>query len=140
MNETRAMQEWIQGCLDADDSGYMTLEHCDGVPGSCALYYLGTELRCRETDVEGNTLARYRCHFQLRRVSIGSAAGAAWMSGLNDMFAVQHAKGYAPQFSDLPGCRVTAGDVRQLRCDSDGTAEYAADLYGEYDVYYPRED
>jgi len=139
MNDVSAMQAWVQGCLDAYDSGTVTPEHCDGVPGNCALYYLGTEETSRETDVQGNALVHYRCHFQLRRVSVGAAAGAVWMSGLNDLFAARYAKGHTPAFSDLPGSRVTAGDVRQLGCDSDGTAQYAAELYGEYDVYYPWE-
>ena len=135
MNEVSIMQAWVQGCLDAYDSGTVNLEVCDGIPGNWTLYYFGTREIKRSQALQGGALVRYRCHYQLKTVANGVGVARSMQAQLE---ALQE-MGNGPQFTELPGGQVTVEGLRRAKVNKDGTCDYVMEIFGEYDRYYPGE-
>lgn len=130
----QTLTDWLKTCplLPGD----VTVDYIGCTPGSVGLYPAGVELVERREDVLGNVTSRYRCGFDLHRVTTGqqdSREHAAWLLSFQDWVNTQSQKGLAPTFgSEKAREHIRAEQGKLKRASQTGTGTYTVRLTAEY--------
>lgn len=136
MKETilQAMTDWLKTCPLWEDT--LFVDYTDGIPGKSGLYPGGVEEISRREDVLGNVTARYRCHFDLVRITAGqqdNRENAAWLLKFQDWVRQQDRAGLAPKFGTEPSREHIRAEKGKLKSASQtGTGTYVVHLSAEY--------
>ena len=136
MNDSilQAMIQWLKTCPIWE--GQLFVDFHDGNPGSVGLYPAGVEEIDRREDVLGNVTARYRCHFELLRITAGqqdNTGAAVWLLQFQEWVRQQSRLGLTPTFGQEPAREQIRAEKGKLKSASQtGTGAYSVHLTAEY--------
>ena len=101
-------------------------------PENAAVYPLGLELLEEKKDLLGNTSARFRQRFELRRVVCPGEDPAVWMLRFGQWVAEQSALGLTPRLGDGSEQVFRAENGRLKEVTAAGTAVYGVTITAEF--------